>query len=132
MNETENIVACSSGTGVNVAVSIIRVSGADYLKDLAPFFSTNLLQIQPRVATVSKVLLGTKIIDEVVLLWFPNPNSYNGEDILEVHCHGNVINVQRILDLLCSTAKMRLAKSGEFTERALINKKMNLSQVEGH
>ncbi|MAZ49330.1 MAG: hypothetical protein CME65_12275 [Halobacteriovoraceae bacterium] len=129
--ETELIVACSSGNTANVAISVIRVSGIDFLAEIDHLFSIDILKIERNRAYFTKILNSNGILDEVVICFFKGPHSYNGEDILEISCHGNRLNVQRILDLFVNSTSARLARPGEFTERALRNNKMNLSQVEG-
>jgi len=70
-----------------------------------------------------------KKIDEVLILPFKNPNSYTGEDVIEIHCHGGVNVVRNILDIVLKNGA-RMAERGEFTKRAFLNKKMDLSQAE--
>lgn len=129
--KSELIIACSSGSQANVAISVIRLSGIDFLPKIDRFFSIDMTSLKSHQASFCKIIEGKSIIDEVVVSYFKGPNSYNGEDILEVSCHGNRLNVERILNLFQKTKTARLAKPGEFTERALKNGKISLSQVEG-
>ena len=69
--------------------------------------------------------------DEVNLTYFKGPKSYNGENILELSVHGNILNIETIIKGFIEKGNCRLAKNGEFTYRALKNKKLTLSQVEG-
>lgn len=127
---TETIVACSSGE-VSCAISLIRISGSNYLKDINHFFDLELSKIKPRTAYFCRLLDKNQVIDEVVLTYFRGPHSYNGEDILEVSVHGNPLNVKRIIDLFCSAKNFRKSLPGEFSLRALENKKLTLNQIEG-
>lgn len=129
--DSELIVACSSGDTANVAISVIRVSGIDYLAEINHLFSVDIEKIENNRAYFTKILGPNGVLDEVVICFFKGPHSYNGEDILEISCHGNRLNIHRILNLFVNSTRARLAKPGEFTERALRNNKMNLSQVEG-
>ena len=70
-----------------------------------------------------------KKIDEVILLPFKNPHSYTGEDVIEIHCHGGINVVRNILEVVLKNGA-RMAERGEFTKRAFLNKKMDLSQAE--
>ena len=70
-----------------------------------------------------------KKIDEVIVLPFKNPHSYTGEDVIEIHCHGGINVVKNILDLVLKSGA-RMAERGEFTKRAFLNKKLDLSQAE--
>ena len=68
-------------------------------------------------------------IDEVLLLPFKTPHSYTGEDVIEIHCHGGINVVRNILEVVLKNGA-RMAERGEFTKRAFLNKKMDLSQAE--
>ena len=125
------IIACSTGILTNSAIGIIRISGVNFLEDINKFFNVNLVLIESRFATFCKLHFNNKVYDEVVLTLFRGPNSYNGEDILEIGVHGNQINIQSIIHLITNNSSVRLAHPGEFSFRAYKNKKMNLSQVEG-
>lgn len=124
-------MACSSGGQSNCAISIIRISGFTSLTSLKKYFSFDLSNLKPKRATFCNFLENENEIDQVVITFFKGPHSYNGENILEIGCHGNVFNVRRILNALTADKKIRLSHPGEFTYRALKNKKMTLSQVEG-
>ncbi|PIK14318.1 GTPase [Halobacteriovorax sp. JY17] len=125
------IIACSSGLQTNSAIGLIRISGFDDIKAFQSFFKFNLKNTKPRYSHFSSLLDNEVVIDEVVLTYFPAPNSYNGENILELGVHGNQINIQRIIKLFTSSGLLRAAKEGEFSYRALKNRKLTLSQVEG-
>ncbi len=126
------IVACSTSLNTNSAIAIVRLSGFEKLHELQPFFSTDLKKILPRTATLSKLLNKNRDeIDNVVITYFKGPKSYSGENLLEINTHGNKIIVKDVLRLFSEESFFRYAYQGEFTYRALKNKKLNLNQVEG-
>ncbi len=126
------IVACSSGSQANAAIAVIRISGFESLSSLNNFFQLDLSgPIEPRRVYYTKLVLQGHFIDDVCLTYFAGPRSYNGENILELSVHGNTLNIDRILTLFTTHAGCRIAQPGEFTYRALRNKKLTLSQVEG-
>lgn len=128
----DTIIACSSGNSANVAISIIRISGNEFLKSIKNFIPVDENKLKSRKAFFTKLYdIDGSVVDEVVVVYFKGPNSYNGEDILEISCHGNKLNVQKIISIFIENCSFRLANPGEFTERALRNGKMNASQVEG-
>ncbi len=124
------IIALSSGTN-NSALAIVRISGFENLSLFSPFFSIDLSSLKPNFSTFVRIVNGEKIVDECVITFFKGPNSYNGENILELSIHGNQLNVARVISLFVDSKLCRLAGPGEFTYRALQNKKLTLSQVEG-
>lgn len=127
----DNIIVCSSGHITNVAISKIRLSGKIDLNLLNQFFSIDLVKVKPRYCYYTNLVHEGEIIDDIVLVYFNSPHSYTGEDILELDVHGSVLNVKRVLDLFIENAGFRTANPGEFSYRALKNKKLSLSQVEG-
>ena len=127
------IIACSSGHKENCAISILRISGFDDIKDYAACFSINLSNIKPRFAHFTNLIdsKNNDILDEVILLFFPKGASFTGENILEIHCHGNTLNVDKIMKLFVDNFNVKYAQPGEFSYRAYKNKKLSMSQVEG-
>ena len=123
------IFALSSGPGIS-GVAVIRISGSK-TKDVIKKITTRSLP-EPRVATLRKVIqIKTKeLIDECVLIWFPGPNSYTGEDMAEIHAHGSIAVVKSILDCISQIDTCRLAEPGEFTKIAFQNEKINLLKAE--
>ena len=123
------IYALSTGPGVS-GVAVIRVSGkntAEVVKKL-----TGLKILRPRVATLVKFNKnGTKeLIDEGVVIWFPAPNSYTGEDLAEFHVHGSRAVIKTMHSSISKIKNCRLAEPGEFTKRAFQNGKINLLKAE--
>ena len=124
------IYALSSGPGIS-GVAVIRVSGKDTAKVIKKLTGGSGLP-SPRVATLKKFNKnGQKnLIDEGVIIWFPAPNSYTGEDLAEFHVHGSraVINAMHVA--ISEIRNCRLAEPGEFTKIAFQNGKINLLKAE--
>lgn len=124
------ICAISTAHGIG-GIAVIRVSGDDAFNVVSKIFATK----QPLAkATSHKAIFGTirdgeSIIDEVLVTPFHNPHSFTGEDTVEIACHGSLFIQQKILQLLVD-AGSDLAQPGEFTQRAFLNGKMDLSQAE--
>ena len=131
LNDTICALSTPAGTG---AIGIIRLSGPDSIDLCRKFFTSgntelNLEKVPSHTVHFGKFNDGDLLIDEVLVTVFRNPHSYNGQDIVEISCHGSVYIQQRILELLL-TAGARLAEPGEFTLRAFLNGKFDLSQAE--
>lgn len=129
--DDQTIIACSTGTSSNTAIAVIRISGFKNLQDLQKFFSFNLSKTENRKSHLTNIIFENKVYDNGLLVFFPEGGSYTGENVLELSVHGNQLNIQRILELFTKFGGMRAAAPGEFTYRALKNKKLSLSQVEG-
>ncbi len=125
------IIACSTGTSSNTAIAVIRLSGFKNLIALQKFFSFSLLKVKKRTSHLTNILFEDKVFDNGLLVYFPEGESYTGENVLELSVHGNQLNISRLLDLFLKESNFRPAHPGEFTYRALKNKKLSLSQVEG-
>ncbi|WP_417337023.1 tRNA modification GTPase [Halobacteriovorax marinus] len=125
------IIACSTGLQTNSAIGLIRISGFSDLSIFQDFFKIDLANVKARYSHFTSIIDGDITLDEIVLTFYSAPNSYNGENILELGVHGNQINIQRIISLFINSKLVRAAKEGEFSYRALKNKKLTLSQVEG-
>ncbi|MEK9954049.1 MAG: tRNA uridine-5-carboxymethylaminomethyl(34) synthesis GTPase MnmE [Pelagibacteraceae bacterium] len=124
-----NIYALSSGRGPS-GIAIIRLSGKDTLK-IAQLISKE-KNIKSREANLCKFYNPTnnQIIDEGLILWFPGPNSYTGEDLAEFHIHGSNAVISLFLDVLSKQANSRMAEPGEFTKIAFQNNKIDLLEAE--
>lgn len=125
------IIACSTGSISNTAIALIRLSGFKNLAELQPFFSISYKKIKKRVSHLTNLVFDGKIYDQILLVYFPEGESYTGENVLELSVHGNQLNIQNILNLFLTNGSFEHARAGEFTYRALKNKKISLSQVEG-
>lgn len=125
----DTIVALATAHGVS-AIGVIRLSGPKAV-DLADqlFPSKDLTQAPPNTLHVGLLKQHDKVLDEVVVSVFRAPRSYTGEDVVEISCHGSPYIQERIIDALV-TAGARLAKPGEFTQRAFLNGKLDLTQAE--
>ena len=111
------------------AVKIIRVSGEGSSK-IPEIFSFK--PPKPRVASLRRLYdLNKNIIDDAVVIFFPGPSSVTGEDIFEIHTHGSLIIEKKIYDCLSNISRFRIADRGEFTKRAFLNGKIDLTQAEG-
>ncbi|HLE11939.1 MAG: hypothetical protein A2504_06490 [Bdellovibrionales bacterium RIFOXYD12_FULL_39_22] len=125
------IIACATGLGTRSAIAIIRISGFAKIDLFFNYFSKNFTLIAPRISTLVDLLDNGEILDNVLATYFPAPHSYTGENILEISTHGNPIIVNRVINLFITQKLARQATAGEFTSRALANKKLTLNQVEG-
>ncbi len=125
-----NIYALSSGPGMS-GVAVIRVSGKN-TKDIIIKLSQSNLPT-PRVATLKKLYKynSDELIDECIILWFPGPNSYTGEDMAEFHVHGSRAVIDAIQTSISKLEDCRLAEPGEFTKIAFQNGKIDLMKAEG-
>lgn len=125
----DTIVALSTAPGV-AAIAVIRLSGARAIPIADSIFSgTNLSKAKTHTVHFGTILSEGEKIDEVVVSIFKSPKSYTGEDVVEISCHGSPYIVQRILELTVKNGA-RLARAGEFTMRAFLHGKMDLSQAE--
>jgi tRNA modification GTPase len=136
---SDTIAAIATAPGVG-GIAVIRVSGNDAIINVSKIFKgKNLTEQLGYTAHFGKIFVPSplervqgeaeKIIDEVVVTLFKNPHSYTGEDVVEISCHGSIFIQQQILEALIKEG-CRLAKPGEFTQRAFLNGKMDLSQAE--
>ena len=123
------IYALSSGPGVS-GVAIIRVSGKETSKVIKLLTGEDLPQ--PRVATLRKLnyINTSELIDEGIILWFPGPASYTGEDMAEFHTHGSKAVIEALHSSISKIENCRLAEPGEFTKLAFQNGKINLLKAE--
>jgi len=126
---TDTICALATANGVG-AIAVIRASGKNAIKLVNPFFSKDL--ISHKSHTIHFGVLSDsngKAIDEVLISIFEEGNSFTGEESVEISCHGSTFIQQEILNVLISNG-FRLAEPGEFTKRAFMNGKLDLSQAE--
>ena len=123
------IYALSSGPGTS-GVAIIRISGTEASEVIK--LLTSMKVPKPRVATLRKInyINTSELIDEGIIIWFPGPESYTGEDMAEIHIHGGKSIIQALLSTISKIKNCRLAEPGEFTKRAFQNGKVNLLKAE--
>ncbi len=125
----DSIVALATPPGIG-AIGVIRLSGKNTFKIVNDLFpSKDLLQEAPNTLHVGYLKQRDKVLDEVVLSLFRSPKSYTGEDVIEISCHGSPFIQQQII-AACIEQGARLAKPGEFTQRAFLNGKLDLAQAE--
>jgi len=123
------IYALSTGPGIS-GIAIIRVSGEDTKKVIQLLTNTSIPK--PRVATLRKInkINTSELIDEGIILWFPGPESYTGEDMVEFHIHGSKAVIDALHASISEVENCRLAEPGEFTKLAFQNGKINLLKAE--
>lgn len=124
-----NDTIAAIATATPGAVSIIRISGNDAFAVLNKIFDKDLSNKEGYTIHYGTILDNGKPIDEVLVSIFRAPKSYTGEDVIEINCHGGTYVTRKILNL-CLGNGARLARHGEFTERAYLNGKMDLSEAE--
>ena len=124
-----NDTICALATAPGGALGIIRISGHQTLEILSRIFSKDLTKAQPNTIHFGHIKDGAEIIDEVLVSIFRAPHSYTGEDCAEISCHGSRYILNKVLTLLIANG-CRQAGPGEFTQRAYLNGKMDLSQAE--
>ena len=123
------IYSLSSGPGIS-GIAVIRVSGNETSKVLELLTNKNLPK--PREATLRKInkIKTSELIDEGIILWFPGPESYTGEDMAEIQVHGSKAVIDAIQTSISTVENCRLAEPGEFTKLAFQNGKINLLKAE--
>ncbi len=120
------IVAVSTPRGVG-GVAVVRLSGPQAKEMALRLLSVD--KLLPRHSTFARLIVGDTFLDEVLALYFPAPNSYTGEEMVELSCHGSLYVQQAVLQAFVDKG-VRLAEPGEFTRRAFLNGKLDLSQAE--
>lgn len=124
---TDTIAAIGTALS-NSGISIIRISGKDSLNIIRKIFVSN-SKIMPNNIIYGKIVENGKVVDTVLVSYFKNPKSYTGEDVCEINCHGGVQITKEILQLVLENGA-RLAEPGEFSKRAFLNGKMDLTKAE--
>jgi tRNA modification GTPase len=128
----ETIVALATPSGAG-AIAIIRLSGKDAISIAAEVFQSvsgkNIALQKTHTIHLGHIMDGAKTYDQVLLSIFKGPNSYTGENVVEISCHGSVFIQQQIIQLLLRKGA-KMAQAGEFTLRAFLNGKLDLSQAE--
>jgi tRNA modification GTPase len=130
--DNETIVALATGRG-NSALAIIRISGKNSFEIISKclFPSEKFIHASPKNINLFKIIDNDEkqTVDEITAIKYQNPESYTGEDMVEIICHGSEIVIEEILSLLIKKG-IRFAKKGEFTRRAYLNGKMDLLKAE--
>lgn len=131
INDTIIALATSSGVG---AIAVVRLSGEDSIAIVNKFFVSkfgkkDLNKVKSHSIHLGNIVDGNRVIDEVLVSVFKNPHSYTGENVVEISCHGSIYIQQELLQLFIKNG-VRNANAGEFTLRAFLNGKMDLTQAE--
>ena len=131
-NLNDTIAAISTAIG-EAGIAIVRMSGDDSVNIIDEIFVSasgkKMAEAENRKFLYGHIADGDKLIDEVLVVKMKGPHSYTAEDIVEIHCHGGVVSVKRILNLILSKGA-RLAEKGEFTKRGFLNGRIDLTQAE--
>ena len=131
-NLNDTIAAISTAIG-EAGIAIVRMSGDDSINIIDEIFKSasgkKMAEAENRKFLYGHIVDGDKQIDEVLVVKMKGPHSYTAEDIIEIHCHGGVVSVKRILNLILSKGA-RLAEKGEFTKRGFLNGRIDLTQAE--
>jgi len=125
----DTIAAISTPIGIG-GIAVIRISGENSIELITEIFKGNkpLNKAKSHSVIFGKIVKNDKIIDEVLVTVFKTPNSYTGENVVEVSCHGSTFIANQILQIILQ--KARLAEPGEFTQRAFFNNRLDLTQAE--
>ena len=126
----DTIAAIATAVGVG-AISIIRVSGNDVIKNVNKIFKgTDLEKVASHTINYGHIVYNNEIIDEVLVSVMRTPKTFTHEDVVEINCHGGIATTNKVLELLLMN-DCRLAEPGEFTKRAFLNGRIDLVEAEG-
>lgn len=132
MYDNETIAAISTANG-EAGIGIVRMSGDDSVKIADKIFKSvskkSLFDIENRKMAYGHIYDGDKLVDEVLIVKMLAPHTYTRENVVEIYCHGGIISVRKILNLLLDKGAV-LAERGEFTKRAFLNGRLDLTQAE--
>lgn len=133
MKVTDTIAAISTSAG-NSGIGIIRVSGEEAIEIVDKIFKSNkkgkrLCDVSSHTVHYGYIVDGEKTLDQVLVIVMKNPHSYTGEDTVEIDCHGGMLILQKVLELVIRNGA-KAAAPGEFTKRAFLNGRLDLSQAE--
>ena len=134
MNNNQEDTICAIATAQGGAIGLIRVSGPQAIAYTSAIFNPiksgkKLKDCLPYSLTYGHIIEGNETVDEVMVSLFKAPHSYTGEDSTEIACHGSSYILQKVIQMLIKQG-CRLAQPGEYTQRAFLNGKMDLSQAE--
>src|SRR5688572_244184 len=126
----DTIVALATPVGRS-GIGVVRLSGGDAVRIAQQFTSDERFEFRPRHSHLVKLVdpSNGEVIDEAIVTHFKAPNSFTGEDVAEISCHGSPVLLRRVIDL-CLSFGARFAEAGEFSLRALANGRMNLAEAE--
>ena len=134
MQEQSGTIAAIATAVSSSGIGIVRISGEEALAVLSRIFypakrELNVMELPSHTVTYGHIYDGETMIDEVLVIYMRHPHSYTAEDTVEIDCHGGVYVTRRILETVIRHGA-RLAEPGEFTKRAFLNGKMDLTQAE--
>ncbi|MDE3143568.1 MAG: tRNA uridine-5-carboxymethylaminomethyl(34) synthesis GTPase MnmE, partial [Bacteroidota bacterium] len=128
-NWDDTIVALATPPGIG-AIGVIRISGDKAIEIIDEMFPSKNLQLQAsHTLHVGLLKNADEVLDEVVISLFKSPKSYTGENVIEISCHGSPFIQEKIIQAIISKG-VRMAKAGEFTQRAFLKGKLDLTQAE--
>ena len=125
----DTIAAISTALGVG-AISIIRISGLEAIEIVNKIFDKDLSKVKSHTIHYGHIIANNKIIDEVLVSVMLAPKTFTTENVIEINCHGGISTTNKILELVLANGA-RLAEPGEFTKRAFLNGRIDLTQAEG-
>ena len=133
INEFDTIAAIATAVS-NAGIGIIRISGSEAMEILAKIFEpynkkVDVYQLENHRIYYGNIKDGEEVVDECIVLIMKGPHSYTKEDVVEIDCHGGVTVVYKVLNLVLKNGA-RAAEPGEFTKRAFLNGRIDLSQAE--
>ena len=129
-NYYEDTIASISTALANGAISIVRVSGVDAIRVVNSCFKgKDLTKVKSHTITYGHIYDNDNVIDEVLVSVFRAPKTFTREDIVEINCHGGIYVTNKILEIILASGA-RLAEAGEFTKRAYLNGRIDLTQAE--
>jgi tRNA modification GTPase len=130
-SKEDTIIALATPSGVG-AISVIRLSGSKSFDAIDQVFSGGIKLTNTKSHTIhyGNIIENNEILDDVLVSVFKEPNSYTGEDSVEISSHGSPLIVQKIISLLLTNTDLRAAEPGEFTKRAFLNNRLDLAQAE--
>lgn len=125
----EPIVAIATGN-INSAIGMIRLSGRNILDEVNKILDKPLLPKHDHRVVFRRIIINGKEYDHGMVIYYQSPHSYTGEDSVEITLHGNILNLEKIVEAIIQHTSCRLALPGEFTRRAFLNGKIDLTQAE--
>ena len=130
---TKNTIYALSTISGKSGVAVFRVSGKNALKSVQSMTDIDVLSIEPRHSYLTSVYHSQtkQMLDKALVLYFKAPHSFSGEDVVEFHTHGSRAVIKSVLESLSAVDDFRLAEPGEFSKRAFLNNKMDLTEAEG-
>lgn len=125
----KDVIVALATAPIKSALAIVRISGEDSFNIVSKIFSKDISNETKNTIHHGQILNNNEVIDDVVLLTYVSPKSFTGENSVEIICHGSILIANEIIELLISKG-CRMAEKGEYTSRALLNKKIDLIQAE--